>query len=100
MLILVLLIQVVSIQWLVKRKPQLVLNRCKMLRLTDDAQVRLAHSVHLGGRRWILFKVVESGVAGDGPVAAGDALLDESLSVMVPASPAARKRVLTRGTGI
>ena len=106
MLVLMLLVQVVAVQgsvWLVERQSELMLYRCEVLRLPDDAQVGLAHRIDLGCHRrllLILFKVVESGVAGDRPVATRDALLHEALRVMVPASPAARKRVLACSTGI
>ena len=94
-LMLVLLIQVVSVQWLVESQSKLVLDWGEVLRLADNAQGRLAHGILLSGRNLILFKlIVVPCVARDSSIAPSDALLHKSLGIVIPAAPAARKRVL------
>ena len=94
-LVLVLLIQVVSIQWLVESQSKLVLDWGEVLWLADNAQGRLAHGILVNGRYLILFKlIVVPCVARDCPIAPSDALLHKSLGIVIPAASAARKRVL------
>ena len=93
-LVLVLLIQVVSIQWLVECQSKLVLHWSKVLRLPYYTQGRLSHGILLSAGSLILFKLIVPCVARYCSIATSDALLHESLCIVISAAPAARERVL------
>jgi len=84
-LVLVVLVQVVAIQGpirLVERLAQLVFDRSEVLRLPDNAQMRLAHRrLHLHCLL-LLLRCVST-------ISTGDTLLDKSFSVMIAASVSA-----------